>query len=428
MKHKYFILLIILTFQISAFPQKEANVWYFGWGGGADFNYEPPNPLQGSYSISFDVSNSCMSDSEGNFLFATNRRIVMNKNLEVMQNGSLSDGRYASQGAIIVQKPGSSNLYYIFIVPDEGYASPPGFYYSVVDMSLDGGLGAVTDEKNVALNGAWDAYSKVMAVRHANNRDIWIITRKYDLNAYAAFLLTESGVEDNPVISYSPARTPNLSYGSMKISYNKKYLVAAYHANGLPVPEGDTNQAYDICRFNDTTGEIGFLYKINPNITGNVQSPNSVEFSPDSKLVYLCNWSTGPDNVFYNIFQYDMALIEDSAQFAQSAILITDEAGSSLQLARDGRIYCTTEENEPYDSLNVIQKPWARGTACNYKKNVITDRSRWLLPNILLDYLYRFEWEGKCLSSPNPISSPSQKIFPGISATPPPAVPTTPQK
>ena len=109
-------------------------------------------------------------------------------------------GGFAWQGSVIVQKPGSDNLYYIFTVPDWQNNNPPGLYYSVVDMDMDGGLGAVTNEKNIPLNAAWDAYSKVIAVRHANGKDIWIITRKHQFDSYAAFLLTEDGIEDDPVI------------------------------------------------------------------------------------------------------------------------------------------------------------------------------------------------------------------------------------
>ena len=56
---------------------------------------------------------------------------------------------WASQGALIVQKPGSDHLYYVFTVGgDDEYL---GLHYSIVDMHLDGGLGDVTEEKNIPL-------------------------------------------------------------------------------------------------------------------------------------------------------------------------------------------------------------------------------------------------------------------------------------
>jgi hypothetical protein len=142
-------------------------------------------------------------------------------------------------------------------------------------------LGAVT-EKNILLEGAWDALSKVYAVRHANGKDIWIISRKYQEDKYASFLLTDEGVEDNPVLSYSPHRPANRMYGSIKVSYNKKYLIAAYR-QASPVVE--TFARYDICQFNAETGEISFLFEIDPSLYNYNLTPSSIEFSPDSKLV-----------------------------------------------------------------------------------------------------------------------------------------------
>ncbi len=397
-----------------AFSQKEANVWYFNWYCGLDFNTEPPDIL---FGFNMFYSSTCMSDSTGKFLFATNGHTVWNSNKQVMQNGQkLIGGGFAWQGVVTVQKPGSDNLYYIFAVPDWQNNNPPGLYYSVVDMDMDGGLGAVTNEKNIPLNAAWDAYEKVIAVRHANEKDIWIITRKHEFDSYAAFLLTENGIEDDPVISYSPDRPFQWLYGSMKISYNKKYLIAAYTLNALPV--NDPYSTYDICRFDANTGAIDFLYTLDPAPFNHRQTPNSVEFSPDSKLVYLCNFTylTYGNAGYYKIFQYDMGLIEDSAQFVQSGLVIADagEGGCGLQLARDGQIYSGTQYDSQRDSLNVIHKPWVRGTGCDYEENVITFEngagSRGPLPNFLLDYLYRFEWEGQCQSSPFQFQSNFQPV------------------
>ena len=51
---------------------------------------------------------------------------------------------------------------------------------------------------------------------------------------------------------------------------------------------------------------------------------------------------------------------------------------------------------------------------CNYEENVITFEngagSRGSLPNFLLDYLYRFEWEGQCQSSPFQFQSNFQPV------------------
>ena len=403
---KYFILIIILLPFNYLIAQKEANVWYFGEYLGLDFNSGQPQKLSGMMRASRNCAS--MSDSSGNFLFATNGEAIWNRDKVIMQNGdSLKGSRAASAGVLIIKKPGSDHLYYVFTVPS--YQNTPGLYYSVVDMDLDNGLGAVTQYKNIPLSAAWDGLEKLTAVKHTNGQDVWVITRKSEEVSYAAFLLTSTGIDDEPVISFSPERPVYFSRGSMKISYDKKYFITANAT--IALPEDDPYARFDVNRFNASTGEINFMYSVrikDDNYNSN-QQPNSIEFSPDSKLAYLCTWtytSATGDSTEYRVYQYDMTLVEDSAQFVQSALLITHKGGTGLQLATDGKIYCGKKEYfDPATGsfVNVIHYPWKRGTACYFEEDAIDFGENDVvrnLPNILLDYLYRFEWEGHCSADP----------------------------
>ena len=105
------------------------------------------------------------------------------------------------------------------------------------------------------------------------------------------------------------------------------------------------------------------------------------------------------------LYQYDMQYIEDSAQFKQSETLIAKGPVNGLQLARDGKIYTTISRhglNSEY--LSVIHEPWKRGIDCNFQADAVylgNDRKVFhYLPNMLLDHLYRFEWEGECAWHP----------------------------
>jgi len=406
MKKRLTFILVLLQFVSIAVAQKEANVWYFGRYLGFDFNSGQPQKLTGMYHATRNCAS--MSDSSGVFLLATNGEAIWNRDKVIMQNGdSLKGDRGASAGVLIVKQPASDHLYYVFTVPS--YQDTPGLYYSVVDMDLDNGLGAVTQEKNIPLDAAWDGLEKLTAVRHANGNDIWIITRKNEENSYAAFLLTSSGIDDEPVISFSPDRPEQYSRGSMKISYDKQYFIAANSDNGHP--DDDPYARFDVNRFNASTGEIGFMYsiRIKEDNSNSNQAPNSVEFSPGSKLVYFCTWANGtenPDTTEYRVYQYDMTLVEDSAQFANSAMLITHNGGVGLQLATDGKIYCGKyEHSDPAGTfVNVIHYPWKRGTACYFEEDAIDfgagNGAVLNLPNILLDYLYRFEFDGHCSADP----------------------------
>ncbi len=65
-----------------------------------------------------------------------------------MQNGTgLFGDASSSQSAIIVPKPDDENIYYIFTVDNALDGTNLGFNYSIIDISLDGGLGAVSIKK-----------------------------------------------------------------------------------------------------------------------------------------------------------------------------------------------------------------------------------------------------------------------------------------
>lgn len=396
MKPKYFTLLFTSILLNIATAQNQANIWYWGNFCGLDFNSGVPVETHEIHASSGNAM-SVMCDTSGNFLFCSGARVVWNSDGDTMPNGTdiIGDGR-AAMGALVVQQPGSDHLYYLFTVA-YNQASDIGMHYSVVDMNLDGGLGDVTDEKNIPLAQAWAASNKLTSVRHANGEDIWIITRNFKWQQwYAAYLLTSSGLSTQAVLSPVPERSELNNMGSMKVSPDKRYLVAAYEQCDC---QDFTKTSLDICRFDATSGEINLLYTLTKNtILIWEYEPWAVEFSPDSKLLYVSYYKEG-----YNVqelYQYDMQFIEDSLQFKQSELFIASGPVNGLQLARDGKIYCTLPRSSGaiYDYLSVINEPWKRGTACNYEADAIDlngYETHSFLPNMLLDHLYRFEWTGE---------------------------------
>ena len=63
------------------------------------------------------------------------------KNHLPMSNGTgLMGHKSATQTVLIAQQPGSNNLYYVFTTDATDNNGVNGLMYSVVDMSLDGGV------------------------------------------------------------------------------------------------------------------------------------------------------------------------------------------------------------------------------------------------------------------------------------------------
>ena len=400
--------IIFILISLSSIAQKQANIWYFGDQCGVDFNLGEPL-VTTDYKQINHTGTASVCDSSGSLIIYSEGKHIWNKDHVIMMNGADLAGGHnvATQRVVIVQKPQSNNIHYVFIVGQgtHNVNGLCGLWYSIVDMNGDNGLGEVI-ERDVFLNAAWDAQEKLFAIKHQNNDDTWIITRKFQdqENQYASFLLNSVGLNTTPV--YSSAVSTQFSgledtRGYSKVSYDKKYLLTAhYFAN--------PNGIVEICKFNNATGEIEYLYyEMKVNQFGDKLFPYGIEFSPDSKFVYISYYETNPVENDY-IYQYEMKYIENASLFAQSAILINVGPGHGLQLATDGKIYCSKEiGNTPYHYVSVIHKPWERGLACDFEADAIDmgDAEVWYcFPNILLDHLYRFEWEGRCSGPDNGIT------------------------
>jgi hypothetical protein len=110
-----------------------SNNWITGYAswGGLPFGQTRINFISGIPSISYDSLNmdfrhthANISDSQGNLLFYTNGYYIADASHDTMQNGSgINPGAYASmftdgfmipQGALIIPKPGSNSIYYLF--------------------------------------------------------------------------------------------------------------------------------------------------------------------------------------------------------------------------------------------------------------------------------------------------------------------------
>ena len=294
----WIVLSCILLVQINSFsqPNKRTNQWFFARNVGVDFNSgEPvegyPCPITGTPLG--DTSSMC--DTNGNLLFYSDGKNVYNKNHEIMENSYAGpDYNQGVQAALCIPKPGSDSLFYVFTANTfiQQYNQPLNFYHTI-DMSLNDGLGGILNTDT--LPGAWDASEQLNASYFKDKTGYWIVMRKYKEHQYAAYKVTSVGVNPSPVLSDAPNRyLPNANYGYMKFTYDKKYLVFFYnYATGY-------FQDIEICKFNNNTGEIEFLYSFQlielfPNNPPPYQTMNG-EFSPDSKYMYVAGHLQAADS------------------------------------------------------------------------------------------------------------------------------------
>lgn len=348
------MLIVFFLSMLDSHAQGEANNWYFGLNAGLSFASGSPVAVTNG-QLRTGEGCATISNSSGQLLFYTDGITIYNRNHNVMVNGTgLMGNSSSSQSATIVPKPGSNSLYYVFTT--EAVAKPDGFRYSIVDMNLDSGNGAVTTDKNILIYTP--TCEKIAINKHSNNVDFWIVTHGFDNNNFYAHLLTNIGLNTTPVIS-SVGFTPTIpiqspfnrdaTMGCMKIASDGSKLAIA-HSND----SWNTNGVLQLFNFNNSTGILTNPITL---IQGSFDS-YGVEFSPNSRVLYFTNFS--------KLKQFDL-----TTSNIPSSVLIYDfvlpEAGA-MQLGPDNKIYLSVIGQ---NKLGVIKNPDILGSGCNFIINEV---------------------------------------------------------
>lgn len=401
MKYKIFVLSFFLS--ISLFGQGEANNWYFGQNAGINFSTTPPTPLTDGRINTLEGCTT-ISDATGNLLFYTDGSTIFTRNHTIMQNGTdLRGDTSSTSSALIVPQPNTPNIYIVFTVDEphhfnadndtntsDGDGVNDGLLYSVVDMSLDGGNGAVvTGQKNLPLityNAAdtqeslYKCSEKITAVKSDDCDSFWVITHFID--TYYAFSVDQTGVNTTPVTSQIGVTVPISGYRRNALGYLKASpegdKLAVVHFGLTTVTGGDGPGKVLFYDFDNSTGIVSNEIELYDG-----DAPYGIEFSQSGERLYttIGEGSGGFGDGF--LMQFDLTLPNN--QIAASGTRILNENGQNtsnfsagaLQLGPDGRIYRALYD---FDSgtgnyLGVIENPEA--IAAN-----VTYRDQGLLVNI----------------------------------------------
>lgn len=345
----------------SYIPPRQADNWLFFQNAGIRFTdagvsvNHPSDP-----TLPAGKGTSTISDPDGNLMFYTDGMKVWNSSHNVINFGPLLSGDLGStQSSLIVPRPGTPQMFYIFttdIIYPPSFGQTKGFNFSRVDMSINNNYGAVADHNTNLLAASSEMLS---GVKHANGNDFWVLTHGLGNNNFYAYLVSSSGVDIIPVPSsggsvLSDDYNLRENLGAMKISPKGDKVAFASFGKGT----------LELFSFDNQSGRVGSPLILNPPVTGANQGPYYVEFSPDGTKLYVtvANLSTGRDN---HLFQYD--IINGGSMVEIN--LAPDEADvSALQLGRDGKIYVSRYQRS---MLGVIENPNRPGIACNYNQDGI---------------------------------------------------------
>ena len=226
-------LMFLMIHDTTAQYNNRARNWMFGFGNGLDFSTVPPTPVS-SQCNSYEATGT-ISDNNGNLLFYCDDENMWNRNHVQMPNGfGLYSTSSSTMGTLITPFISDPDKYYVFQVdgsscPSTGQCGPmgkwDGLMYHVVDMSLDNNNGdVVPGMKNIILADSMS--EKLTAVMHDNGKDYWIITRKAFVSEYYCYLVTDSGICPNPVIS-STGNINGATGGALVPSHDGKVLANA---------------------------------------------------------------------------------------------------------------------------------------------------------------------------------------------------------
>ena len=366
-------LIIFLFSPLLLIAQGETSNWYFGERAGLQFqNDGTVTPLRDGQLNTFEGC-ATISDSFGNLLFYTDGITVYTKNHLVMENGTNLYGDPSStQSAIIVPKPQDPDKLYIFTVDTSVSEGDPNFglNYSLVDMTLNDGNGAVIEKNIRLLNRCSEKITAI--VKDCFEESIWVMTLASEsgntgiFNTYHAFEVNTLGVQTNPVKS---------SFG-IAIEDPRGYL--KFNADGSKLASANSSNGLYLYDFNKETGIVSGQLQLS--ILGVNPFPFGVEFSPNQQYLYIHSSNNAPAQEVgvhtSSLVQFDV--FSDDINASQVHIDERPIFRGALQLGSNGKIYRTIAQNyftgTPF--LGVIENPNGAGNASNYQHNAVSLNGR----------------------------------------------------
>ena len=380
MKYFYSSFLLFFLVQSSSFSQVKYDYnWLFGigplsiMGEGTliNFNDKPINiSTYDTLGAAISQTNVTISDKDGNLLFYSNGCFISDATNNVMMNGdSLNPGRLHNdfycntsgyrivQGMIGIPSVENENVFLLFHVKDTLITNPvidvygDILYCTTIDMTLNNGLGAVIKKNEVIIQDSLNT-GEIMAVKHANGLNWWILMPKHKSNGYFTLLLTETGID--AIFEQSIGIPIDPGGGGQAVFSPNGNIYARYNTfDDLVVYDFDRNTGL-LSNFRQANIPVG------TSVTG------GIAISPNSRFIYCHNK--------FEIYQFDLEA--DDLQASSVKVATYDGFTSPFptnfylaQLGPDCRIYINSTNG--VDVLHVINHPDEKGVACEVAQHSI---------------------------------------------------------
>lgn len=377
------------------FSQKETTWWPAGDHVFLNFSTNPVGIDFSSNTYNPQYSSS-ISDINGNLLFYSNGEEIFGKNNQLLPNCySVFPPNKEGLTNLILKKPGNNSHYcFLRLLLEPEFSQ---LQCVVLDTMANNLIGDVIGAKSFD-KGTFAL--KMQATKHCNNKDFWVVIVRYpyidpsfvefwQLNydrrkvEFWSYLVTENGVQPQPVKSYMQLETILPFYGQLKFN-SKGNVLACADPNGIHL--------FD---FDKQTGKVNYKKRYNLQLNNGW----GIEFSSDDSKLYI------------NEKQFDF-------QTETLTNLMGFDCPSFLQRALDGAIYkvhfndwnticCSLPSDDNsnastiYDQNNIplriskIHFPNNQGVSCQFDSTFIyqeyTNENNWMsfgLPNFPSYHFY----------------------------------------
>jgi len=342
--------------------------WPFGDSAAIQFNNSiPAASISGLHTLE---TSSAYCDSSGNMLtyigsgIPTNKLIIFNRLHQVMLNGDSINGySSASQGSLIIPYPGSNDS--LMVLSISQIAVFPNFYWrvysAIISLSGDSGRGVVMSANDTLPWNYTDLTEKMIAVRHGNGRDWWLILHSAGMQLnknYITYLITPYGI-NGPFTQSLP--TSNFHFagdiaGQMTIS-NQGDKIAFAGVGGT----------LDVLYFDRCSGSLTLRNTYGFAAQSGQNGYYGCSFSQDGNKLYA---SQAEHYGHDSIFQWDLNTNNKTFLWVSpDSVTIGQHLRGS-----DGRIYVScsyglnnsTSLDSSNQYLSTINSPDSLGLSCNF--------------------------------------------------------------
>jgi hypothetical protein len=373
MKNKILIFfLLIITLQSIA-QSKHGIKWVTGFNGNViNFENNTITTSHGNYiNKYFQSGNSNICDTNGKLILCSDGFNIYDSNANYIDGGdTLVNKDYYfhyngfspySQSSIFL--PMDSDKYY-FITPcnSEGnlcYSCPFNILlYNVIDMQANGGAGKVIKRMQLAKDSLRFSRTQMMACRHGNGKDWWLLKQGYDSNIVHKFLFTQDSVYYKGIQKFNAPVFGNWDlYGQSTFNADGSKYATAVQATDNP----GYVSIFDFDRCYGTLSNLEIIHApqivFPPNSSTFDQLTTGLAYSPNGRFLYVA--------LQYDIYQYDT---QDSSWFIVAGMDTTFakfQLYANIYLGADNKLYIGNFGGTS-KQMSVIDNPDVKGIGCNF--------------------------------------------------------------